>query len=180
MIELKEGSIDNRDVINITKEGIYITDANGNIIEPYDGKIIEVKYFTDIDHLEYIDGNKSNWIDLRAAEDVEMKAGDFKLIPLGVAMRIPNGYEAHIAPRSSTYKTWGIIETNSVGVVDQSYSGNNDQWKFPAYATRDTIIHKNDRICQFRIIENQPKIKFVEVEKLEDTDRGGFGSTGVN
>ena len=139
---------------------------------------IKIKYFDkDIDKLEYIDG-KSDWIDLRASEEVELKQGDFKLIPLGVAMELPNGYEAHIAPRSSTYKNFGIIQANSVGVVDQSYCGDNDMWKFPAIAMRDTIIHKNDRICQFRIMRNQPEIVFKEVEKLEGNNRGGFGSTG--
>ena len=139
---------------------------------------IKIKYFDkDIDKLEYIDG-KSDWIDLRASEEVELKQGDFKLIPLGVAMELPNGYEAHIAPRSSTYKNFGIIQANSVGVVDQSYCGDNDMWKFPAIAMRDTIIHKNDRICQFRIMRNQPEIIFKEVEKLEGNNRGGFGSTG--
>ena len=137
-----------------------------------------LKYFDkDIDKLEYIDG-KSDWIDLRASEEVELKQGDFKLIPLGVAMELPNGYEAHIAPRSSTFKNFGIIQANSVGVVDQSYCGDNDMWKFPAIAMRDTIIHKNDRICQFRIMRNQPEIVFKEVEKLEGNNRGGFGSTG--
>ena len=139
---------------------------------------IKIKYFDkDIDKLEYIDG-KSDWIDLRASEEVELKQGDFKLIPLGVAMELPNGYEAHIAPRSSTFKNFGIIQANSVGVVDQSYCGDNDMWKFPAIAMRDTIIHKNDRICQFRIMRNQPEIVFHEVKKLEGNDRGGFGSTG--
>ena len=139
---------------------------------------IKIKYFDkDIDKLEYIDG-KSDWIDLRASEEVELKQGDFKLIPVGVAMELPNGYEAHIAPRSSTYKNFGIIQANSVGVVDQSYCGDNDMWKFPAIAMRDTIIHKNDRICQFRIMRNQPEIVFKEVEKLEGNNRGGFGSTG--
>ena len=139
---------------------------------------IKIKYFDkDIDKLEYIDG-KSDWIDLRASEEVELKQGDFKLIPLGVAMELPNGYEAHIAPRSSTFKNFGIIQANSVGVVDQSYCGDNDMWKFPAIAMRDTIIHKNDRICQFRIMRNQPEIIFKEVEKLEGNNRGGFGSTG--
>ena len=139
---------------------------------------IKIKYFDkDIDKLEYIDG-KSDWIDLRASEEVELKQGDFKLIPLGVAMELPNGYEAHIAPRSSTFKNFGIIQANSVGVVDQSYCGDNDMWKFPAIAMRDTIIHKNDRICQFRIMRNQPEIVFKEVEKLAGKDRGGFGSTG--
>lgn len=139
---------------------------------------IRIKYFTDaIDKLDYIDG-KSDWIDLRAAADVAMKAGEFKLIPLGVAMKLPDGYEAHIVPRSSTFKNFGIIQTNHQGVVDGSYCGDNDQWYMPAYAVRDTEIHVNDRICQFRIMENQPKICFEEVERLEGTDRGGFGTTG--
>ena len=139
---------------------------------------IRIKYFTDkIEKLDYIDG-KSDWIDLRASEEVELKTGDFKLIPLGVAMEIPQGYEGHLAPRSSTFKTWGIIQTNSVGVIDCSYCGDDDMWRMPVYATRDTIIHVNDRVAQFRIIENQPKIVFEEVEHLGNDNRGGFGSTG--
>ncbi len=141
---------------------------------------IRIKYFSDeIEHLTYID-NKSDWIDLRAAEDVVMKAGEFKLIPLGVAMELPKGYEAHIVPRSSTYKNFGLIQTNHTGIVDESYSGDNDQWFFPAYALRDTEIHINDRICQFRIMEHQPKISFVETDHLGNEDRGGIGSTGIN
>ena len=140
---------------------------------------IKIKYFTDkIDKLTYIDG-KSDWIDLRAAEDVTLKKGEFKLIPLGIAMQLPKGYEAHIVPRSSTFKNFGIIQTNHQGVVDCSYCGDNDQWFMPVLAVRDTQISCNDRICQFRIIENQPKIEFAEVEHLEGKDRGGFGSTGV-
>ena len=139
---------------------------------------IKIKYFTDqIEKLTYIDG-KSDWIDLRAAETVELKKGEFKLIPLGVAMQLPEGYEAHIVPRSSTFKNFGIIQTNHQGVVDCSYCGDNDQWFMPVYAVRDTRIEVNDRICQFRIMENQPKILFEEVEVLSGTDRGGFGSTG--
>lgn len=139
---------------------------------------IKIKYFTDqIEKLTYIDG-KSDWIDLRAAETVELKKGEFKLIPLGVAMQLPKGYEAHIVPRSSTFKNFGIIQTNHQGVVDCSYCGDNDQWFMPVYAVRDTRIEVNDRICQFRIMENQPKILFEEVEVLSGTDRGGFGSTG--
>lgn len=139
---------------------------------------IRIRYFTEaIDKLDYIDG-KSDWIDLRASEDVVLKAGEFKLIPLGVAMELPQGYEAHIVPRSSTFKTWGIIQTNSMGVVDCSYCGDNDMWRMPVYATRDVEIHVNDRICQFRIMKNQPKISFEEVEHLDNEDRGGFGSTG--
>lgn len=141
-------------------------------------KQIKIKYFTDIDKLEYIDG-KSDWIDLRAAEDIELKAGEFKLIPLGVAMEIPKGYEAHIVPRSSTFKKFHIIQTNHCGIIDNTYSGDNDQWFFPALAQEDTVIHKNDRICQFRIIKNQPKIIFNKVEHLNNPDRGGHGSTGV-
>ena len=139
---------------------------------------IRIKYFTDqIEKLTYIDG-KSDWIDLRAAETVELKKGEFKLIPLGVAMQLPKGYEAHIVPRSSTFKNFGIIQTNHQGVVDCSYCGDNDQWFMPVYAVRDTRIEVNDRICQFRIMENQPKIEFEEVAALEGKDRGGFGSTG--
>ena len=141
---------------------------------------IKIKYHTDeIEKLRYIDG-KSDWIDLRAAEDVELKAGDFKLISLGVSMKLPKGYEAHIVPRSSTFKTCGIIQTNSMGVIDESYCGDNDVWKMPVYATRDAIIHKNDRICQFRIMKHQPTIEFEEVEHLDGEERGGFGSTGTN
>ena len=141
---------------------------------------IRIKYFTEeMDKLDYIAG-KSDWIDMRASEEVELKAGEFKLIPLGVAMQIPAGYEAHLVPRSSTFKTWGIIQTNSMGVIDGSYCGDNDMWRMPVYATRDTVIHVNDRIAQFRIIKNQPTICFEEVAYLENKDRGGFGSTGQN
>ena len=140
---------------------------------------IKIKYFTDkIDKLCYIDG-KSDWIDLRSAETVELKAGEFKLIPLGVAMALPSGYEAHVVPRSSTYKNFGIRQTNCMGVIDESYCGPNDQWFFPAYALRDTVINVNDRICQFRIMEHQPTIEFVENTLEDNTNRGGHGSTGV-
>lgn len=142
-------------------------------------KTIQIKYFTDnIEKLAYIDG-KSDWIDLRAAEDITMKAGEFKLIPLGVAMKLPKGYEAHIVPRSSTYKNFGIIQTNHQGVVDETYCGDGDQWFFPAYAMRDTEIFTNDRICQFRIMEHQPVLQFEEVPALLDENRGGIGSTGI-
>ena len=141
-------------------------------------KTIKIKYFTDkIEKLTYIDG-KSDWIDLRAAEDVALKKGEFKLIPLGVAMELPEGYEAHVVPRSSTFKNFGIIQTNHQGVIDASYCGDNDQWFLPVYAVRDTEIHINDRICQFRIMENQPRIVFDEVVNLGNTNRGGIGSTG--
>lgn len=139
---------------------------------------IKIKYFTDkIEKLRYIDG-KSDWIDLRCAEDIVLKKGEFKLIPLGVAMQLPRGYEAHVVPRSSTFKNFGIIQTNHCGIIDESYSGDNDQWFMPVYALRDTEIHVNDRVCQFRIMEHQPAIDFEETDHLSDTDRGGFGSTG--
>lgn len=140
---------------------------------------IKIKYFDkEIDKIKNIEG-KSDWFDLRASETIEMKAGDFKLIPLGIGAILPDGYEANIIPRSSTFKNYGILQTNCYGVIDNSYSGDNDEWKFPAYATRDTIINKNDRICQFRINKKQPEYQFVEVEHLNDLDRGGFGSSGV-
>lgn len=141
---------------------------------------IKIQYKDDtIERLKYIDG-KSDWIDLRAAEKIELKQGEFKLIPLGVAMQLPKGYEAHIVPRSSTYKNFGIIQTNHTGIVDESYSGPNDWWYMPAYALRDTVIEKNDRICQFRIEKHQPQVVFEEVKALTGQDRGGIGSTGKN
>ena len=140
---------------------------------------IKIKYFTnEIEKVNKID--KGDWIDLRAAQTVELKAGEFKLIPLGVAMQLPEGYEAHVVPRSSTYKNFGIIQTNHQAVIDESYCGDNDQWYYPAYALRDTVINVNDRICQFRIMKKQPAINFEEVEVLGNDDRGGIGSTGVN
>lgn len=139
---------------------------------------IKIRYLSDkIEPLTYIAG-KSDWIDLRAAEDVEMKAGDFKLIPLGIAMQLPNGYEAIMAPRSSTLKNFGITQTNSIGVIDETYCGDNDQWYFPAEAKRNTVIHAGDRICQFRILEHQPQLVFEPVSTLGNDDRGGIGSTG--
>ena len=139
---------------------------------------IQIKYFSDkIERLRYIDG-KSDWIDLRAAEDVVLKAGEYKLIPLGIAMKLPKGYEAHVVPRSSTFKNFGVIQTNHYGVIDESYCGDNDQWFVPVMAMRDTEIHVNDRICQFRIMEHQPTISFEECDRLDGSDRGGFGSTG--
>lgn len=139
---------------------------------------IKIKYFTDkIDKLCYING-KSDWIDLRAAETVELKSGEFKLIPLGVAMALPKGYEAHVVPRSSTYKNFGIRQTNCMGIIDESYCGPNDQWFVPVRADRDTVININDRICQFRIMEHQPKIEFTESTLEDNVDRGGHGSTG--
>ena len=140
---------------------------------------IEIKYFSkEIEPLSYI-GGKSDWIDLRCAVETVLKQGEMKLIPLGVGMKLPKGYEAHVVPRSSTFKNFGILQANSYGIVDESYSGDDDQWFFPAYAVRDTVIHVNDRICQFRIFEHQPTLVFQEVDRLDKKNRGGFGSTGV-
>lgn len=140
-------------------------------------KIIKINYVKDgmekIKILSYGD-----WVDLRVAENIRLKAGDFKLIPLGVAMMLPKGYEALVIPRSSTFKKYGIIQANSIGLIDETYCGSNDEWMFPAYATRDTEIPKNTRICQFRIIEHNPPLSFVEVAGLSEINRGGFGSTG--
>uniref|UniRef100_UPI003FF0B80C dUTP diphosphatase n=1 Tax=Anaerobutyricum hallii TaxID=39488 RepID=UPI003FF0B80C len=121
-----------------------------------------------------------DWIDLRAAEDVEMKKGELRLIPLGVGMILPDGYEAWVLPRSSTPRRFGIISANSMGIIDNSYNGNDDQWGFMAYAIRDTVIRKDDRICQFRVIRNQPRLWFKAVTCLKEISRGGFGSTGRN
>lgn len=139
-------------------------------------KEIKIKYFNDVQEIEALE--VGDWIDLRSAESVDIKAGEYKLIRLGVAMELPEGYEALVAPRSSTFKNYGILLANSLGIIDESYKGDNDEWKFLAYATRDTHVEKNDRICQFRIIERQPKIKLTKVESLGNADRGGIGSTG--
>lgn len=139
---------------------------------------IRIQYLNDeVERLHAI-GNKSDWIDLRAAEDATLKAGEFRLIHLGVAMKLPSGYEAHIVPRSSTFKNFGIIQTNHMGVIDESYCGASDWWKMPVLAVRDTEIRKGDRICQFRIMRHQPEIVFEETA-LTGSDRGGFGSTGI-
>ena len=139
-------------------------------------EIIKIKYLRDIQKIERF--NVGDWIDLRAAETVVMKAGEYRMIPLGVAMELPKGYEALVAPRSSTFKKYGIILANSIGVIDEAYKGDNDEWNFLAYAVRDTKIHKNERICQFRIIQHQPLIHLLEVDSLGNEDRGGIGSTG--
>ena len=140
---------------------------------------IRVRYLSDQIEKLQPPTNSANWVDLRSAEDVELKKGDFRLISLGVAMKLPEGYEAHIVPRSSTYKNFGIIQANHHGVVDNSYCGDGDLWRMPVIAMRDTHIHINDRICQFRIERRQPDLIFEEVEHLDSEDRGGFGSTGV-
>lgn len=147
---------------------------------------IKVKYHSDIDQISRI--VQGDWIDLRAAEDVFIPIGQFKMISLGVSMQLPEGYEAHVVPRSSTFNHFGILMTNSFGVIDNSYCGDNDIWKFPAYCVfgglmrngvKGTLIKKNDRICQFRIVKKMPEVVFDTVVTLGNADRGGFGSTGV-
>ena len=142
-------------------------------------KQIKVKYFDkEIEKLNKI--ITGDWYDLRAAKDIKMKQFDYAMIPLGVGMKLPEGYEANIVPRSSTFKHFGVLQTNSYAVIDESYSGNDDQWHFPALAMRDTVIKKNDRICQFRINKKMEEVEFLEVDELDETSRGGFGSTGRN
>lgn len=143
-------------------------------------KTIKIKY-ADEELIKIEEIKQGDWLDLRAAETIEMNKGDFSLIPLGVAMELPEGYEAHVVPRSSTFKNWGIIQTNSMGVIDSSYNGDNDLWFFPAYALRNTVINKNDRICQFRIVKKMSDdVTMLVVDKLDNADRGGHGSTGTN
>jgi dUTP pyrophosphatase len=141
---------------------------------------IKIKYHSNeidkITNIEY----KSDWFDLRSAENVSLKAGEYKLISLGVSMELPEGYEAYVIPRSSTFKNFGIIQTNHVGLIDSSYCGNNDIWRYPTLAMRDTKIKVNDRICQFRIQKKMPVVTFEEVDFLDNEDRNGFGSTGIN
>lgn len=138
---------------------------------------IKIKYFNDnLERIKKI--TIGDWIDLRSAHNVSLNKGEFYLVPLGVAMELPKGYEAHVVPRSSTFKNFGVIQTNHQGVVDESYKGNNDEWFMPVYALRDTEINFNDRVCQFRIVEKMPEIEFTEVDELKNEDRGGHGSTG--
>lgn len=140
--------------------------------------VLKIKYHSkEIEKLTYIAG-KSDWIDLRSAENVTLQKGEFHLISLGISMQLPEGYEAVVVPRSSTFKNFGIIQTNHMGVIDETYCGDNDLWMMPVLAVRDTQIRINDRICQFRIQKHQPQITFEEAAYLGNPDRGGIGSTG--
>lgn len=142
---------------------------------------IKIKYLEDIDSIVQKEG--CDWIDLRCAETVNINAGEYAMIRLGVAMKLPKGYEAHLVPRSSTYRRWGIIQTNGVGIIDESYCGDSDEWMMPVYATRNTQIKKNERVCQFRITKKMPALDIISLardETLGNKNRGGFGSTGVN
>ncbi|MDH2334888.1 dUTP diphosphatase [Clostridium perfringens] len=152
--------------------------------------IIRIKYFDKATKLKKI--TKGNWIDVYANKDVFVKCGERAMVPLGFALELPEGWEGHLAPRSSTFKTWGIIQTNSVGVVDDTYIGDNDQWHMPVYCLqgkdiesengeeiKGTWIRKGDKIGQFRIMEVMPEIEFEEVDSFGNEDRGGFGTTGI-
>lgn len=137
---------------------------------------LKIKYLNStLEHIKQF----GTWCDLRCPVDIEIKSGEHKLIPLGVCIQLPKNYEALLVSRSSTFKNYGIIQTNAPGIIDESYSGNDDQWFFSIYATRDTVIYKNDRICQFRILKKQPRLKFIKVDNLENFSRGGYGSTGI-
>lgn len=128
--------------------------------------------------LQKIGGKKSDWIDLRAKETVSLKKGELFYLPLGVAIELPEGYEAIVAPRSSTPKNFFVLQANSIGIIDESFRGDNDEWKLPVYAIRDTDIEKGERVCQFRIIEHQPELEFEVVDHLGNEDRGGWGTSG--
>lgn len=155
---------------------------NLTVVESEDVSLkIRCKFFDKTvypDGLQKIGGNRSDWIDLRAAEDVTLKKGEVYYIPLGVAIELPKGYEALVAPRSSTPKNFFVIMANSIGVIDETFRGDNDQWCMPAYAIQDTEIKKGERVCQFRIIEHQPEIEFEVVDHLGNKDRGGWGTSG--
>lgn len=171
----------NKIYLNKTKNSMKIKAMDNKYIAILNNNEMKIKVMyhnSDIMRIEEI--HKGDWIDLRCAEDVEMKAGDFKLISLGVSIELPSGYEAHVLPRSSTYKNFGIILANSQGIIDNSYKNSKDIWRFPAIAMRDTKINKNDRICQFRIVKNMEEVLIEEVNNLDhNEERGGFGSTGV-
>jgi len=142
-------------------------------------QIVKVMYHDEeLEKIQKI--SKGDWLDLRAAEDVTMKAGEHKLIDLGVSMELPEGYEAILAARSSLFKNTGLLVTNSIGVIDHSFCSSQDRWMLSVYATRDTAVHKNDRIAQFRIQRVQPEVFMKTVDNLDGNEvRGGFGSTGV-
>lgn len=157
---------------------IYVNDEEWRQInDMLNTETIRIKYYPDSPHL--VINNVGNWVDLYVYEDITLKAGERAYIPLGVAMELPQGYEAIMASRSSTFKRYGLLQSNAIGVIDSSFCSNDDQWMYPAYATRDITIPKGTRICQFRILKSQPPLEFQEVEDLGNPVRGGLGSTGV-
>lgn len=157
---------------------IYVSDEDWSFLnELLNTEIIKIKYLPGSPHLT-INSNGS-WIDLYTYEDTVLQPGDFKIISLGIAMKLPDGYEANFVPRSSTFKRWGVLQTNCYSVIDPTYCGDSDIWSYPVYATRAVTIPKGTRLCQFRINRVQPAIRFEEVSTLGDTDRGGFGTSGA-
>jgi dUTP pyrophosphatase len=150
--------------------------TNVNIIGGFNKMELRVKVHTEW-CVPWV-SEKGDWIDLSTSREYILKMGSFTIIDLGVSIRLPEHIEAHLVPRSSTFKKYGIIQTNGIGVIDSSYSGDNDVWGMPVYATRDIVIPKGVRIAQFRIFANQPAIDLKMVDSLGGTDRGGFGSTG--
>ena len=189
----------------VIAKGKYTGGVITNVMESIEGDMYEIKYndgLNDIyvytqydleldlgvsDHIPEVKikyfglenmSQHGDWIDLRSAEDIALEKGDYHLIPLGVAMEIPRGYEAHIVPRSSTFSKYGVIQTNGMGIIDNEYNGDSDQWYMPVYATRTTVIGKGDRVCQFRLVKSMGEVEFVRVDNLGNHDRGGLGSTG--
>lgn len=141
-------------------------------------KRIKIKYHNkQLSQVEKI--SKGDWIDLRLAETITLKKGEYQLLSLGVSIQLPKGYEALVAPRSSTFKNYGILLANSIGIIDETYCGDDDIWRFPALATKDITIPADTRIAQFRILKHQPKIEFILADKLNNSNRGGIGSTGT-
>ena len=122
---------------------------------------------------------RGDWIDLYVYQDTLLNVNDYTYVSLGVSMALPEGYEAIVAPRSSTFKRWGLLQTNSIGVIDNSYRGTDDIWMMPVVATRSVTIPKGTRLCQFRIQEKQPEITFIPQDRLNDVNRGGLGSSGA-
>ncbi len=143
---------------------------------------IKIKYFSD-EPIELKDIEQGDWIDLPLQENFFFNNSKAHLVPLGIAMQLPKGYEAHVIPRSSTFKNYGLIQTNGTGMIDESYNGPNDEWFWPCYALQDAVLGrwlgKGTRLCQFRIIKKQPKINFNGSNLEHNVDRGGHGSTGV-
>ena len=168
----------------LAEKMVSFYEDTGHVLREDDQRknVVKILYHTpyvpELEHKEIGD-----WVDLYTAEKVSMYAGDFALIPLGVSMKLPEGYEAHVVPRSSTFKNWGILQANSIGIIDATYCGDNDEWKFPAYATKTVEIPAGTRLCQFRLVPTMRSdigtVEFEAVEHLSDEDRGGFGSTGV-
>lgn len=173
-MRLKFANKDERNVLKNNNKIFIYSDTDSVKYVP----LIKIKYHAPIEPI--VSTPKGDWIDLRAAETLKLKKGEFRIISLGISAQLPPGYEAHIVPRSSTFKKWHIIQTNGIGIIDNSYCGDNDIWGMPVLAIEDTVIRIDDRICQFRIVKKQPDIYLNEVESLGNSDRGGFGSTGTN